>query len=125
MLTFTPQATEKIRGLASREGREGVFLRVFVAPGGCHGLSYGMSWETQAKPNDAVEEMPEFRLVMDPLTRYLLRGSTVDYHDSLMQSGFDFINPTAKSSCACGSSFSSEEVPGDPSNCSTVPAKGH
>ena len=123
MLTFTPAAIEKVRTLLAREQRADLALRVLLAPGGCHGLSYGMAWETVKKDKDVEVNVDGVRVILDPLTHYLLRNSKVDYHDSLMQAGFDFLNPDAKSTCGCGTSFSTEEVPGEPSNCSTLPSK--
>ena len=123
MLTFTPEALNKVKTLLTRERRSELALRVLLAPGGCHGLSYGMTWETAKKDKDAEIVVEGVRVVMDPLTNYLLRNSQVDYHDSLMQSGFEFVNPDAKSTCGCGTSFSTEEVPGEPSNCSTTPSR--
>lgn len=123
MLTFTPGAIAKVKVLLAREERTDLALRVLLAPGGCHGLSYGMAWETAKKDKDTEFAVEGVRVVLDPLTSYLLRNSTVDYHDSLMQAGFDFINPDAKSTCGCGTSFSTEEVPGEPASCSPAPAR--
>ena len=122
MLTFTDAAVEKIRSLHAKEGGSPVALRVFLAPGGCSGLSYGMTWEAEKKDADTEPSLEDVRILLDPSSTYLLRNVTVDYHDSLMQSGFDFINPDAKSTCGCGTSFSSEEVPGEPGNCETAPS---
>ncbi|MBI4236391.1 MAG: iron-sulfur cluster assembly accessory protein [Chloroflexi bacterium] len=125
MFTFTPAAIEKVKALRAHEQRLDLALRVFLAPGGCHGLSYGLTWETAKKEKDLQLEVDGVRVLLDPLTGYLLRNARVDYHDSLMQSGFDFINPDAKSTCACGTSFASEEVPGEPGNCGTGPSRVH
>ena len=45
-------------------------------------------------------------LLVDPMSRPMLEGLTVDFVDSLTQTGFKFNNPNATGGCACGQSFS-------------------
>ena len=117
-ITFSPEAIDKVKLLRSREtDAEASLLRVFVAPGGCHGLSYGLSFETKPREGDVRFEVESVPVVMDALSHYMMRSCIVDYHDTLMQSGFEIANPAAKSTCACGTSFSSEELPGKAEKC--------
>ena len=117
-VTFTQDAVEKVRVLRLREPQsDATLLRVFVAPGGCHGLSYGMSFEANPNEGDVHHEFEGIPIVMDALSNYMMRGCVVDYHDSLMQSGFEITNEEAKSTCACGTSFASDELPGEPEKC--------
>ena len=46
------------------------------------------------------------KLLVDPMSRSMLEGLTVDFVDSLTQTGFKFNNPNATGGCACGQSFS-------------------
>lgn len=110
ILTITPAAQEKVRGLIAERNLEGHALRVFVQGGGCSGLSYGMGFEQNFYPDDQVVEAGEgVRLVIDPASLNYMRGSEIDFVDSLMGGGFAINNPNAVSSCGCGHSFRTED----------------
>lgn len=81
-------------------------LRLGVQGGGCSGLSYNIRFDTQPRERDRVYEFDGVRVFVDPKSFIYLNGMTLDYNDSLMQSGFVFTNPNAQKSCGCGSSFS-------------------
>lgn len=101
----TPRAVEKIRQAFAREGVRGG-LRLGVLGGGCSGLSYQFKFAPEARPKDHVFEFGDVRVFVDPKSMLFLDGMTLDWKDSLMQSGFVFENPHATKSCGCGSSFS-------------------
>jgi iron-sulfur cluster assembly accessory protein len=105
MLTLTESAAGKVKELLQEEGREDIALRVAVQPGGCSGLRYAMYLDDQLSDKDAVEEQHGVRVVIDKMSVPYLTQATVDFVDSLEQSGFTIDNPVAQSSCACGSSF--------------------
>ncbi len=102
----TPKAVEKIRQAFAREGVSGGGLRLGVLGGGCSGLSYQFKFANEPRPRDHVFEFEDVRVFVDPKSIVYLDGMTLDWHDSLMQSGFVFNNPHAKKSCGCGTSFS-------------------
>jgi iron-sulfur cluster assembly protein len=104
MIQVTPKAIDKIRQAFSREGVAGA-LRLGVLGGGCSGLSYQFKFETKERPTDKIFEYGDVRIVVDPKSYVFLDGMTLDYQESLMQSGFVFQNPHAKKSCGCGTSF--------------------
>ena len=101
----TPQAVEKIRQAFAKQGVDGV-LRLGVLGGGCSGLSYQFKFDTKARPTDKIFEFDGVRIVVDPKSLLYLHGMTLDYKESLMQSGFVFENPNAQKGCGCGTSFS-------------------
>ncbi|HEX4770990.1 MAG TPA: iron-sulfur cluster assembly accessory protein [Bryobacteraceae bacterium] len=101
----TAKAIDKIRAAFAREGVTGG-LRLGVLGGGCSGLSYQFKFAAQPRPNDNVFEFDDVRVFVDPKSMVFLDGMTLDWQDSLMQSGFVFQNPHAKKSCGCGTSFS-------------------
>jgi iron-sulfur cluster assembly protein len=103
-LTVTPKAVAKIRQTFQKMGVEGG-LRLGVLGGGCSGLSYQFKFDTQPRPKDNVFEFDGVKNFVDPKSLIYLRGMTLDYKESLMQSGFVFENPNAKKSCGCGTSF--------------------
>jgi iron-sulfur cluster assembly protein len=80
-------------------------VRVYVKSGGCSGYSYGMSIDHQRLEGDRVFEHGGARVVVDPKSWPLLRGSEIDYVENMMGGGFQVTNPNATSACGCGSSF--------------------
>jgi iron-sulfur cluster assembly protein len=101
----TPKAVQKIRDAFKREGVSGG-LRLGVLGGGCSGLSYQFKFAPEPRPRDHVFQFEDVRVFVDPKSMLFLDGMTLDWQDSLIQSGFVFHNPHATKSCGCGSSFS-------------------
>jgi iron-sulfur cluster assembly accessory protein len=106
MIQLTESAAGKVKELLVEEGRSDIALRVAVQPGGCSGLRYAMFLDDQISDKDATEEQFGVRLVIDKMSVPYLTQATIDFVDSLEQSGFTIDNPAAQSSCACGHSFS-------------------
>ena len=98
-LYLTPKAAQHI---AAQNG----FLRVTVKGGGCSGLRYIFSIETQSKPEDLVFTEHDAAVTTDPLSLHFIAGSTIDYREELLSSHFVIINPQASNACGCGDSFS-------------------
>jgi iron-sulfur cluster assembly protein len=105
MVTVTPKAVSKIREAFQREGVNGG-LRLGVLGGGCSGLSYQFKFDVKPRPTDQVLNFDDVKVFIDPKSLVFLDGMTLDWKDSLIQSGFVFENPNAKKSCGCGTSFS-------------------
>jgi iron-sulfur cluster assembly protein len=105
MVTVTPKAVSKIREAFEREGVNGG-LRLGVLGGGCSGLSYQFKFDVKPRPTDQVLNFDDVKVFIDPKSLVFLDGMTLDWKDSLIQSGFVFENPNAKKSCGCGTSFS-------------------
>ena len=106
MLTLTEIAAGKVKELLEEEGRTDIALRVAVQPGGCSGLRYAMYLDDQVSDDkDKTDEQFGVRLVIDKMSVPYLAQATIDFVDTLEQSGFTIDNPAAQSSCACGNSF--------------------
>jgi len=105
VIQVTPKAIDKIRQAFAKQGVEGV-LRLGVLGGGCSGLSYQFKFDSKQRPTDKVFEFDGVKIVVDPKSLLYLHGMTLDYKESLMQSGFVFENPNAQKNCGCGTSFS-------------------
>jgi len=117
LVTITDLAAEKARDLmVSRELPDGA-LRVFVAGGGCSGYQYGMALARSTEDDDVVLETNGVRIVIDPESAVHLEGAEIDYVDDIMKSGFSIHNPNATKSCACGSSFQTEDGSGEARPC--------
>jgi len=108
-IQVTDRAIQRIRIAIAKEGisPEQGGLRLGVMGGGCSGLSYSIKFDTQARERDRVYEFDGVRIFVDPKSFIYLHGMTLDYEETLMRQGFNFINPNSSRSCGCGSSFSS------------------
>lgn len=106
-ITLTPKAATKVKQLLADPAQsEATGLRVQVVGGGCSGLSYKLQLEREAGDKDRVVESEGITIYVDPKTLLFVDGIQIDYHESMMGSGFQFKNPNATGSCGCGSSFS-------------------
>jgi len=105
-IEITGKAVDEVRRMMQKEGVEAAGLRVGVKGGGCSGLSYNLSFETQARTGDKVFERDNVKLFCDLKSYIYLNGTMLDFDSGLMGKGFVFMNPNAKKSCGCGSSFS-------------------
>ncbi|MAG47032.1 iron-sulfur cluster insertion protein ErpA [archaeon] len=103
-LTLTKKAAEKIIELRKKSNKEDLNLRIKIEPGGCSGYSYRFSFD-QASKEDKVVEQESVKLIFDKDSYNFIKGSKIDFVDSLQGSGFKVINPNAKSTCGCGQSF--------------------
>lgn len=106
MVELTPTAVEKVAELIQSEDEAGLALRMAVRPGGCSGFSYEMYFDSQIDETDLVEEFGEVKVVVDPQSAEMIKGSTLDYKDGLIGAGFAIDNPNVTRSCGCGNSFS-------------------
>ena len=107
LINVTESAASQIKRLLDAEGKAATHaLRMKVVGGGCSGLQYQLAFDSALKENDNAVEANGVRVVVDEKSALYLVGTTLDYVDSLMESGFKIQNPNAKNSCGCGSSFS-------------------
>jgi iron-sulfur cluster assembly protein len=105
MIGVTETATTHLRRLMVEQGNPDAALRVFVSPGGCSGMSYGMAFDDELQEGDQVYDVEGVRVVIDEMSAMYLEGSEIDYSDQLIGGGFAIHNPNAVRSCACGHSF--------------------
>ena len=104
----TPSAVKRIRVILAKEGistGEGG-LRLGVKGGGCSGLSYAIAFDAHPRESDHIFAFEDVRVFVDPKSIVFLNGMTLDYEETLMRQGFNFINPNSTRSCGCGTSFS-------------------
>ncbi len=105
-VNLTDLATQKVAELISAETEPNLALRMAVRPGGCSGFSYEMYFDSQVDDGDIVEEFGNVKVVVDPQSAEMIKGSTLDYKDGLMETGFSINNPNVQRTCGCGNSFS-------------------
>ena len=81
------------------------FIRVGVKSGGCSGLSYDLSFDTELQENDQEFEDNDVKVVIEKKSLLYLSGTTLEYEGGLNGKGFSFSNPNASRTCGCGESF--------------------
>jgi iron-sulfur cluster assembly protein len=112
MVTLTDIAAQKVQEFMAGQDAEGdVGLRVGVKGGGCSGFQYALALD-EKREDDHVFDASGIRVLVDPASMQYVDGSTVDFTESFMGSGFEVSNPNVVASCGCGSSFRvAEEEP--------------
>ena len=105
MVTLTPTAQQAIGRFMEQAEVPLAGLRISVSDGGCSGHKYAMQLETEAALGDLSLRIGEITLLVDPASQPLLEECTVDFVETLEESGFKFENPNAKAACNCGKSF--------------------
>ena len=103
-IILTQSAARRVAWIAERQSKPAI-LRLAVDGGGCAGFTYKFELADQAE-DDAVTETDGVKLVVDPMSLELVKGSAVDFVEDLGGAAFKVTNPNAQSGCGCGSSFS-------------------
>nr|WP_100403919.1 iron-sulfur cluster assembly accessory protein [Bacillus sp. FJAT-42315] len=117
VVIVTEAAAFQIKDMMKQNEEEGANLRVTVHGGGCSGLSYGMGFDHEIKEGDVELDQHGIHIVVDKDSAPVLKGTVIDYKQSLMGGGFTIENPNAIASCGCGSSFRTATNTGKPENC--------
>jgi iron-sulfur cluster assembly protein len=115
MVHMTEIAAQNVRAYMQGQTAEGeIGLRVEVKDGGCSGFQYALALD-ERRDDDHVFDASGVRVLVDPASLRYVEGSTVDYTENSMGSGFEVSNPNVVASCGCGSSFrvAEEEPSGD------------
>lgn len=117
MIEITEIASQKIKELLENEGKPGIFLRVGVQGGGCSGFTYGMGFDEDINEDDQQFDIQGVKVVLDSDSIKLLKGTKIDYKESLVGGGFTIDNPNAIATCGCGTSFRTAQDEGAPEKC--------
>ena len=102
---LTDAAAAKAKTLMEQEGRDDVFLRISVEPGGCAGLRYKLEFDDRNSDGDLDVDFGGVVLTVDRMSAPYLQDAQIDFVDALTGGGFTINNPNATGSCACGDSF--------------------
>jgi len=104
-IILTPNAAKRVAAIAEKQAKPAI-LRLAVEGGGCSGFQYRFDLTEGIEPDDISVKESGVTLVVDEISLDLVRGSAVDFVESLGGSAFQVTNPNAASGCGCGSSFS-------------------
>lgn len=104
-IALTPAAAARVAAIAARQGKAPI-LRLSVEGGGCAGFQYRFGLADSVETDDLATAKDGVTLVVDEISLDLVRGSAVDYVESLGGASFQVTNPNAASGCGCGTSFS-------------------
>ena len=106
LIEVTEPAAARIHELLERDGKLSTHgLRMKVVGGGCSGLRYELAFDDRVGEADTEVEVGGVRVIVDEKSALYLAGTTLDFVDSLQESGFQMDNPNASSTCGCGESF--------------------
>ena len=100
-IEISKKAKEEINNLLLDENK-GSFFRISVEGGGCSGFKYSFTIDKTFNPDDKKFD----NVIIDQISLEYIKGSILEYNDTLIEKSFKIINPNAKSSCGCGTSFS-------------------
>ncbi|PPA70019.1 HesB/IscA family protein [Jeotgalibacillus proteolyticus] len=117
VIKISEAAALQVKDMMKEAEEENSYLRVAVKGGGCSGLSYGMGFEQEINSDDQQELHHGIRVIIKSEDTDILKGTEIDYKESLMGGGFTIENPNAIASCGCGSSFRTAAKAGTPENC--------
>ena len=105
MITVSETAAQKLSALIEESGCITPFVRVAVKGGGCSGLSYDLSFDTEQQSTDTLAEDKGVKILIDNKSLLYLYGTELEFSSGLNGKGFQFINPNASRTCGCGESF--------------------
>ena len=105
-INFTDSAVSKVSELIAEEGNDNLKLRVYVTGGGCSGFQYGFTFDEEVNEDDTSIIKDGVTVLIDAMSIQYLTGAEVDYKEDVSGAQFVIRNPTAKTTCGCGSSFS-------------------
>lgn len=117
VVILSESAAFQVKDMIKEAGEKDAFLRVSINGGGCSGLSYGMNLDHEIKEDDVYLEQHGIKIIVDKVSAPALKGTKIDYKQSLLGGGFTIDNPNAIATCGCGSSFRTAVNAGAPGDC--------
>jgi iron-sulfur cluster insertion protein len=107
-INITEPCLAKVADLLAEENNPALSLRVFVQGGGCSGFQYGFTFDDVQGEDDFEIVKEGVKVLVDAMSYQYLLGATIDYKEDQYGATFSIKNPTAVTTCGCGSSFSPE-----------------
>jgi iron-sulfur cluster assembly protein len=104
-ISISDAAANRVKALLEKRGKPSAGIRVGIRTKGCSGLSYTIEYADEVQKFDEVVEEKGVTVLIDPKAVMFLIGTTMDYVEDKLKSGFTFVNPNEKGRCGCGESF--------------------
>jgi iron-sulfur cluster assembly protein len=108
IVILTDKAIESVKRF---RGDQGGVLRLGIKGGGCSGFQYALALD-HPQDEDIIYEQGDVQIAVSLDAVSLLKGSTLDFKETVEEAGFVFENPNATGGCGCGSSFRVDEQQG-------------
>jgi len=105
-ITITPSAAKRIKHLITKQASNADKLRISVEGGGCSGMQYKYEFVEQIMLDDDAISKDGIIVLVDKQSQEFLKGSQLDYIETLGSAYFEIRNPSASAKCGCGNSFS-------------------
>lgn len=105
IIKLTDAAITRLKSLLVQK-QDALGMKIGVKQGGCSGLTYTFNYCYEVGSGDEIVEIDGIKVLVDPSAVLFIIGTTLDYTDDKVRSGFVFNNPNEKGKCGCGSSFS-------------------
>ncbi|QQG48494.1 MAG: iron-sulfur cluster assembly accessory protein [archaeon] len=107
LVLFTPTARQKLGEVLAAENATESYLKIEVYQGGgcaCSGgFRYALSLEQKPGQSDVVEEVGGLRVMAGKADADMIRGSKIDFIETLQRTGFKIENPNVHAeACGCG-----------------------
>ncbi|MBT8117035.1 MAG: iron-sulfur cluster assembly accessory protein [Gammaproteobacteria bacterium] len=108
-IQLTESAVRHVQSMLDKRNA-GIGLRLGTRKSGCSGYAYVVEYADYITDEDTVFESSGVKIVVDAGSLPHLDGITIDYvRTSILNSGFEFINPNVTDSCGCGESIAFRE----------------
>ncbi|MHA1991014.1 MAG: HesB/IscA family protein [Candidatus Hodarchaeales archaeon] len=104
-INITPNALNRIRIVLDSKEEKNTMFRVDVTPSGCSGLTYAFKLDNMTNEDDSILNFDDIKVILANSVLDDMRGSTIDFEESLLSSQFVVNNPLATKTCNCGISF--------------------
>lgn len=104
-IIITDNAAQRIKALLGARGKPSVGIRILIETKGCSGLKYKIEYADEINKFDEIVEQNDVKVLIDAKAMLYILGTTMDYKEEELSSGFIFINPNEKGKCGCGESF--------------------
>ena len=105
IMTITESAAKRVKELLDKRNKPSVGIRVGLRTKGCSGLSYTLEYADKIELHEEVIEDKGIIVIIEPKAIMFLLGTTMDFIENDLESGFQFKNPNEKGRCGCGESF--------------------
>ena len=105
-IILTDSAAKRVDAILKGEKKDGYFLRVSVANGGCSGMSYNLTFDNKEEEFDKTYMSKGVKILCDIKSWFYVKGTEIDFSNDLLSGGFKLNNPNANKTCGCGTSFS-------------------